>query len=434
MARIFISYKRVDKYKVFDLKNQIETQTGEKCWIDLDGIESDAQFKNVIINAIKQCEVVLFMYSKAHASIVDFEKDWAVRELNFAATKDKRIVFINLDGTPLTDEFSFDYGLKQQVDGQSSESVARLISDLRKWLKPIPVEGKAEEQSSSFTIPADTDCTIMVQEGEDVIEKIYSNGQEVSNKKIEKPEKSNRKTVNFSILGKRKGCVVAVSIVASVCLLLIPTFWIFNSSNSKSNIEPISSSAPSTSSPDPHAIFPNKELLAGIDLGLPSGTLWANMNVGADRSSAFGDLFSWGESDTKDSYTEYDYVKETKNQTLEGRHDAAYTILGAEWQTPSVNDFQELIDNCRWKWTSREGHNGYEVKGRNGNAIFLPASGWIHTDSVEYRNEYGYYWTSDRVNDTFAKGLLFSRSDKKLGNGYLWYGRNIRPIKRQEKK
>lgn len=430
MARIFISYKRVDKEKVFALKNQIESQTGEKCWIDLDGIESDAQFKNVIINAIRQCEIVLFMYSKVHASIVDFEKDWTVRELNFAAVKNKRIVFINLDGTPLTDEFSFDYGLKQQVDGQSSEAVARLITDLRKWLKPT-TRVYDEEQSNVFTIPKNSGCTIMVQEGDDVIEKIYSNGQEVSNKKVEKPGKSDTKTFNFSALGKRKGCVVAVSIVASVCLLLIPTYWMFNSPNSQSAPKEVSSK-PNTSTPSSHSTSMESEQLAGIDLGLPSGTLWANMNVGADKASSFGDLFSWGESEPKDSYTEYDYVKETKNQTLEGRHDAAYTILGAEWETPSVNDFQELIDNCHWKWTSRNGHNGYEVKGQNGNSIFLPASGWIHTDSVEYRNEYGYYWTSDRVNDTFAKGLLFSRSEKKLGNGYLWYGRNIRPIKRQE--
>lgn len=433
MARIFISYKRVDKERVFTLKNQIESQTGEKCWIDLDGIESDAQFKNVIINAIKQCEVVLFMYSKAHSAIVDFEKDWTVRELNFAAAKNKRIVFINLDGTPLTDEFSFDYGLKQQVDGLSSESVARLISDLKKWLIPVSTDRRAGNHSNAFTIPTDTDCTIMVQEGNDVIEKIYSKGQEVSNKKIETLDNGKKKTFNFSILGKKKGCVVAVSIVASVCLLLIPTYWMFNSPNSQSTPEEVSLK-PNTSSSSSHSTTLKNEQLTGIDLGLPSGTLWANMNVGAENASGFGDLFSWGESEIKDSYTEYDYVKETKHQSLEGRHDAAYTILGAEWQTPSVNDFQELIDNCRWKWTSRNGHNGYEVKGRNGNAIFLPASGWIHADSVEYQNVYGYYWTSDRVNDTFAKGLLFSKSEKKIGNGYLYYGRNIRPVKKQQHK
>lgn len=58
MARIFISYKRKDKDKVFKIKEHIESALGEKCWIDLDGIESDAQFKNVIINAINDCEVL----------------------------------------------------------------------------------------------------------------------------------------------------------------------------------------------------------------------------------------------------------------------------------------------------------------------------------------------------------------------------------------
>lgn len=87
MARIFISYKRADKEKVFRIKEQIESTLGEKCWIDLDGIESDAQFKNVIIRAINECEVVLFMYSQHHTKIIDFERDWTVRELNFAQKK-----------------------------------------------------------------------------------------------------------------------------------------------------------------------------------------------------------------------------------------------------------------------------------------------------------------------------------------------------------
>lgn len=176
----------------------------------------------------------------------------------------------------------------------------------------------------------------------------------------------------------------------------------------------------------------HQEQFNGVDLGLPSGTIWANMNVGANSVSDFGDLLSWGESETKESYTDYDYVKETKNLTLWGRRDAAYTMLGSEWHTPSANDFDELIENCCWRWTMLNGHYGYEIKGRNGNSIFLPASGWIHTDTIEYRNEYGYYWTSDWVNDTFAKGLLFSKSEKKIGNGYLYYGRNIRAVSKSE--
>lgn len=71
------------------------------CWIDLDGIESDSIFKNVIIRAINACDVMLFMYSKAHAEILDYDKDWTVKELSFASKKKKRIVFVNIDGSEL---------------------------------------------------------------------------------------------------------------------------------------------------------------------------------------------------------------------------------------------------------------------------------------------------------------------------------------------
>lgn len=135
MSRIFISYKRVDKEKVFKIKDQIESALGEKCWIDLDGIESDAVFANKIIGAINSCEVFLFMYSKAHSLIDDFNKDWTVREINFASKKGKRIVFINIDGALLTDPFEFTYGIKQQIDGRNNESIERLIRDLKKWLE-----------------------------------------------------------------------------------------------------------------------------------------------------------------------------------------------------------------------------------------------------------------------------------------------------------
>ena len=149
MSRIFISYKRVDKDKVFRIKDQIESSLGEKCWIDLDGIESDAQFKNVIIKAINECEIVLFMYSKAHSKIVDFEKDWTVRELNFAQKRGKRIVFVNLDRSVLSDIFEFDYGTKQQVDGLSKESLNHLCEDLSKWLGINSQEVSTHNETSS---------------------------------------------------------------------------------------------------------------------------------------------------------------------------------------------------------------------------------------------------------------------------------------------
>ena len=134
MARVFISYKRVDKAKVLKLKDMIEAAIGEECWIYLEAIERGAVFNDVIIKAINESEIFLFMYSKAHSTIVDFEHDWTVRELSFAELKKKRIVFINIDGSTLSDLFLFDYANKQQVDATSPQALDRLCTDLQKWL------------------------------------------------------------------------------------------------------------------------------------------------------------------------------------------------------------------------------------------------------------------------------------------------------------
>lgn len=133
--RIFISYKRVDKERVFKLKDSIEIETKEKCWIDLDGIESDEQFGLVIANAIENADVFLFMYSHAHSEITDFENDWTIREINYAQAEKKRIVFVNIDGTPLTKWFKLIFGLKQQVDVSSENALKKLLLDLKNWLK-----------------------------------------------------------------------------------------------------------------------------------------------------------------------------------------------------------------------------------------------------------------------------------------------------------
>lgn len=134
-APIFISYKRVDRAQVFPLRDMIINRTGIDCWIDLEGIESDAQFASVIIRAIKECEVFIFMYSRSHAAISDYENDWTIRELRFAHRQKKRIVFINLDGQELTEWFDFYYGDKQQVDATDHSRLEKLIEDLRHWLK-----------------------------------------------------------------------------------------------------------------------------------------------------------------------------------------------------------------------------------------------------------------------------------------------------------
>ena len=159
--KVFISYKRVDKDRVFAIKDFIERGLGgdvdgkNYCWIDLEGIESDAQFANVIIRAINRADIFLFMYSATHSEIVDFENDWTVKEINFAQMKKKRIVFVNIDGSALSDWFALLFGTKQQVDGTDEEALQRLCNDMRKWLG-LSSESKAVSAAGGKGIGSST--------------------------------------------------------------------------------------------------------------------------------------------------------------------------------------------------------------------------------------------------------------------------------------
>ncbi len=153
MSRIFISYKRTDKNRVFPIRDRIEAVTGEQCWIDMEGIESDAQFVNVIMRAIDEADLFLFMFSRDHSKIDNFETDWTVREINYAQKKKKRIVIVNLDRTPMSDWFEFMFGLKQQVDATNDQAIDHLTKDICKWLhiKPKKLELNPKQTSEPKT-------------------------------------------------------------------------------------------------------------------------------------------------------------------------------------------------------------------------------------------------------------------------------------------
>ncbi len=179
------------------------------------------------------------------------------------------------------------------------------------------------------------------------------------------------------------------------------------------------------------AINEDKETVA-VDLGLPSGTMWADRNVGAKSRSDFGSLYAWGEVKEKEDYSIYTYVEQLKPtlKITSQKHDAAATVIGIEWALPTEDQFSELLTECRWVWKKVDGHNGYEIIGKNGNKLFLPAAGWSQSTEVEYRNQYGYYWTSERsTNPQFARSLQFPKNGKGIvGNGYLYVGRSVRAV------
>jgi len=195
----------------------------------------------------------------------------------------------------------------------------------------------------------------------------------------------------------------------------------------------------------------------GVDLGLPSGTLWATRNVGATSPEDFGDYFAWGETKGYNlgkrdfSWRTYKWCKgecnkQTKYSTkkrygakgftdnkaiLDPHDDVAYMNWGSQWRIPSLDQIKELKEECEWIWTTYKSVTGYLVKGKNGKNIFLPATGYRNNESLLDKNKKGAYWSrSLREEDPyFAYGLDFD-------SGYIgWFGKgkssgqSIRPVR-----
>lgn len=146
-----------------------------------------------------------------------------------------------------------------------------------------------------------------------------------------------------------------------------------------------------------------------VDLGLPSGLLWAETNVGASFSSDDGDYFAWGETASK-SYYEWDSYKWNRpcykynssdgKTTLDSEDDAATVNWGAPCRMPDTSEFQELCSKCYWSWQpSYKGTSGYLVKGPNGRTIFFPASGRRYADVLCDHASEGYYWSRSLYSD-----------------------------------
>lgn len=131
MHKIFISYSRHDKEKVFKIKDEIEGLIGtETCWIDLTGIESDKQFIDVIIDAIDQADIFLFMYSKFSDG-----SEWTRKEVEYAKSENKKIVFVKIDKVPLSKYYRFQFGGHDTIDIFDRDQKRKLMFNLQNWVK-----------------------------------------------------------------------------------------------------------------------------------------------------------------------------------------------------------------------------------------------------------------------------------------------------------
>ena len=164
-----------------------------------------------------------------------------------------------------------------------------------------------------------------------------------------------------------------------------------------------------------------------VDLGLPSGLLWATRNVGATSPEDYGDYFAWGETTPKSVYdwTTYIYSNGARNQLtkycskssygyngftdnltiLQPSDDAATANYGG--RTPTKKEWGELRNNTTAQWTTRNGVNGLLFTGTNGNSLFLPATGYRGDSSLYVDGSSGNYWSSSLSTDLPSSAWSF---------------------------
>jgi hypothetical protein len=152
-----------------------------------------------------------------------------------------------------------------------------------------------------------------------------------------------------------------------------------------------------------------------VDLGLPSGTLWSNVNVGSAWPEDYGKYYAWGEVSEKDTYTRdnYQYYDNGSYMTIGSNgniastnYDVAYLTMGNAWRMPTVDELRELNNNCTWTWVLVNGIKGYRVTGPNGNSIFLPATGFRIDDELLCPG-LGIYWSGSLHTDFPERGWSF---------------------------
>ena len=191
-----------------------------------------------------------------------------------------------------------------------------------------------------------------------------------------------------------------------------------------------------------------------VDLGLPSGTKWATMNVGASRPEDYGSYFAWGETQPKNEYncgtykwckgsddtmtryciqSSYGYNGFTDNLTeLLPEDDAATVNWGGSWCMPTFTQIEELLDNCSCYWTTLNGVKGTLVTGPNSNTIFLPAAGYRDGTTIRSTGSDCEYWSSSNDPEEDESGAYGISVDAYMCDWLYFFsrefGRSVRPV------
>lgn len=170
-----------------------------------------------------------------------------------------------------------------------------------------------------------------------------------------------------------------------------------------------------------------------VDLGLPSGTMWASYNVGATKPQEYGGFYAWGETIEKERYDwdNYDWKKLTSDITgME--HDVAAVKWGGKWHMPTYDQAHELLKYCTWGIATLEGVTCASLTGPNGKIIYFPLTGYKYTSWYDEEGFMGVYWTGT-IMETGDSGVMawdygFSGDDS-FGMPFFAAGNYGKPVR-----
>lgn len=165
-----------------------------------------------------------------------------------------------------------------------------------------------------------------------------------------------------------------------------------------------------------------------VDLGLPSGTLWATMNVGASSETDYGNYYMYGKGSTQ--YNSSDSPYSGTENPLAASADTAAQEWGGDWYMPTKAQFDELKANTTYEWTTIDGVNGGKFTATNGsgNYVFFPAAGRYDDGSPKLVGRCGVYWNSTTENSTTAYYFYLVNGSNGISTDSREKGFTVRPV------
>ena len=170
---------------------------------------------------------------------------------------------------------------------------------------------------------------------------------------------------------------------------------------------------------------------AYVDLGLPSGTKWATMNVGASSETDYGNYYQYGKGAAQYAATSGDSNYGGTEDPLDSSVDTASQVWGGSWHMPTRTQIQELTANTTYQWVANykgSGINGGIFTATNGAVLFIPAAGRWSDGNQDDVGSYGYYWGSSPHGSDVAYYLFFYNGDEDVNGYYREYGYSVRPV------